>query len=138
MSKTYRRLPESRNHRHVITNFIAGSFCHRGGSLKFLSRGLISGGKQQYCSNSDVLLGLARRGEPPSRAWNSRGRRGGSNDAVDTGTTGGADNKHCCELGTNPICATDSEHFFTHDKRRMRPQEECFVRSVVLDAHDFG
>ena len=28
--------------------------------------------------------------------------------------------------------------FFTHDKRRMRPQEECFVRSVVLDAHDLG
>ena len=28
--------------------------------------------------------------------------------------------------------------FFKHDKRRMRPQEECFVRSVVLDAHDFG
>ena len=28
--------------------------------------------------------------------------------------------------------------FFKHDKRRMRPQEECFVRSVVLDAHDLG
>ena len=28
--------------------------------------------------------------------------------------------------------------FLKHDKRRMRPQEECFVRSVVLDAHDFG
>ena len=28
--------------------------------------------------------------------------------------------------------------FFKHDKRRMRPQDECFVRSVVLDAHDFG
>ena len=25
-----------------------------------------------------------------------------------------------------------------HDKRRMRPQQECFVRSVVLDAHDLG
>ena len=23
------------------------------------------------------------------------------------------------------------------NKRRMRPQEECFVRSVALDAHDF-
>ena len=28
--------------------------------------------------------------------------------------------------------------FFKHDKRRMRPQEECFVRSVVLDADDLG
>ena len=28
--------------------------------------------------------------------------------------------------------------FFKHDKRRTRPQEECFVRSVVLDAHDLG
>ena len=28
--------------------------------------------------------------------------------------------------------------FFKHDKRRKRPQEECFVRSVVLDAHDLG
>ena len=28
--------------------------------------------------------------------------------------------------------------FFQHDKRRMRAQEQCFVRSVELDAHDFG
>ena len=28
--------------------------------------------------------------------------------------------------------------FFKHDKRRMRAQEQCFVRSVMLDAHDFG
>ena len=28
--------------------------------------------------------------------------------------------------------------FFKHDKRRTRPQEECFVRSVGLDAHDLG
>ena len=32
----------------------------------------------------------------------------------------------------------NNRFFFKHDKRRMRPQEECFVRSVVLDAHDFG
>ena len=25
-----------------------------------------------------------------------------------------------------------------HDKRRMRAQEQCFVRSVVLVAHDLG
>ena len=28
--------------------------------------------------------------------------------------------------------------FFEHDKRRMRAQEQCSVRSVVLDADDFG
>ena len=28
--------------------------------------------------------------------------------------------------------------FFKHDKRRMRAQEQCSVRSVVLDADDFG
>ena len=47
-SKTYRRLPESRNHRHVITDIIAGSSCHRGGSLNFLFRVLITVGKQQW------------------------------------------------------------------------------------------
>ena len=30
------------------------------------------------------------------------------------------------------------QFFFKHDKRRTRPQEECFVRYVVLDAHDLG
>ena len=25
-----------------------------------------------------------------------------------------------------------------HDKRSMRVQEQCLIRSVVLDAHDFG
>ena len=40
-SNTYMRLPESRNHQHVITTF-AGSSCHRGGSLKLLFRGLIT------------------------------------------------------------------------------------------------
>ena len=38
VSKTYRRLPESRNHRHVITDIIAGSSCRRGGSLIFFQR----------------------------------------------------------------------------------------------------
>ena len=36
-------ITDMRNHRHIITLvFRAGSSCHRGGSLKFLSRGLIS------------------------------------------------------------------------------------------------
>ena len=47
VSKTYKRLPEGRNHRHVITDFLEGSSCHRGGSLKFLLRRLITVGKQQ-------------------------------------------------------------------------------------------
>ena len=37
VSNTYRRLPESRNHRHVITDFIAGSSCRRRNSLIFCS-----------------------------------------------------------------------------------------------------
>ena len=28
--------------------------------------------------------------------------------------------------------------FFKHEMRPMRAQEQCLVRSVVLDAHDFG
>ena len=39
VSTIYRRLSESRNHRNVITSIIAGSSCHRGGSLKVLFRG---------------------------------------------------------------------------------------------------
>ena len=36
-------ITDTRNHRHVITLVLrAGSSCHRGGSLEFLFRGLIS------------------------------------------------------------------------------------------------
>ena len=39
-------------------------------------------------------------------------------------------------IGCNP--STSGPFFFKHDKRRMRSQEECFVRCVVLDADDLG
>ena len=47
VSKTYRHLTKSRNHRNVITASSRALSCHHGGSLNFLFRGSITVGRQQ-------------------------------------------------------------------------------------------
>ena len=78
---------ENRNHRHVTTTQLRAQI-------------VVAEAVEIYCSevrslyvdrsssSSDVISGSLGRGRPPSRAWVSRGRRAGPDDAVVAGATG--------------------------------------------------